>query len=73
MCIPAGQVSDVKIDRERRLLGLFPRVTFEDKGSYVESCTKQYDKMAFRWAAVPDAGSLSLVLLVPLLLLVFTE
>lgn len=41
---------DVSLDRTRRLLfGLFPRPVFQDKGSYVESSTKQYDNMAFRY------------------------
>ncbi|XP_037090687.1 cleft lip and palate transmembrane protein 1 homolog [Pollicipes pollicipes] len=53
------KVSDVKIDRQNRLLGIIPRVTFADKGSYVESSTRKYDKLAFRylsWALFPLLG-----------------
>jgi len=39
---------DVSLDRENRLFGLFPRPKFADKGSYVESSTREYDIMAFR-------------------------
>lgn len=42
------KVLDIKIDRERKILGVVPRVTFADKGSYVESSTKQYDQLAFK-------------------------
>lgn len=38
------------------MLGLFPRISFADKGSYTESSTKQYDMLAFRylsWALYP--------------------
>jgi len=39
---------DIKLDREDRVLGLFPRLKFSDKGSYVESSTREYDILAFR-------------------------
>ena len=42
------QVSDVKVNMQNRVLGILPRISFEDKGSYVETATKQYDKMAFK-------------------------
>ncbi|VDN29483.1 unnamed protein product, partial [Gongylonema pulchrum] len=35
---------NINIDRNRKILGLIPKVTFSDKGSYVESDTKQYDQ-----------------------------
>lgn len=40
------KVVNIKIDRENKILGVFPRVVFEDKGSYVESSTKQYDMVS---------------------------
>ena len=30
-------------------MGLIPRPQFKDKGSYVESSTKQYDQLAFKY------------------------
>lgn len=50
-----NKVMDVKINREERILGI-PKLTFTDKGSYVESSTRQYDTLAFRylsWACFP--------------------
>lgn len=50
------KVVNIKLDRSNRILGLFPRVRFEDKGSYVESSTKEYDMMAYKylsWAIFP--------------------
>lgn len=49
------QVVNITLDRENRILGL-PRLRFEDKGSYVESSTKEYDQLAFKylsWACYP--------------------
>lgn len=43
------KVVNIKIDKDNRILGFLPRVKFEDKGSYVESSTKQYDMMAYRY------------------------
>ncbi|UYV65288.1 CLPTM1 [Cordylochernes scorpioides] len=54
------KVLDVSLDRTRPpLLGFIPRVMLSDKGSYVDSSTKQYDVMAFRylsWALFPLIG-----------------
>lgn len=50
------KVVNIKLDRTRKLLGVIPRITFEDKGSYVESSTKQYDIMAYKylgWVVFP--------------------
>ncbi|MCP9266317.1 Cleft lip and palate transmembrane protein 1-like [Dirofilaria immitis] len=33
------------IDRTQKLFGFLPKITFTDKGSYVESDTKQYDQL----------------------------
>ncbi|XP_068034121.1 putative lipid scramblase CLPTM1 [Anomalospiza imberbis] len=53
------KVMDVRLDREQRLAGLFPRPRFTDKSTYVESSTKVYDDMAFRylsWILFPLLG-----------------
>ncbi|XP_070493644.1 putative lipid scramblase CLPTM1 [Chironomus tepperi] len=42
------KVVDVKLDFENKLYGIIP-VKFADKGSYVESSTKQYDNLAFKY------------------------
>lgn len=50
-----NKVMDVKINREDRIFGI-PKLTFKDKGSYVESSTREYDILAFRylsWACFP--------------------
>ncbi|EGT53012.1 hypothetical protein CAEBREN_03570 [Caenorhabditis brenneri] len=48
-CWKIPKVMNVEIDRENPLFGIFPRIKFSDKGSYVESDTKVYDQMAFRY------------------------
>ncbi|KAJ8311058.1 hypothetical protein KUTeg_011392 [Tegillarca granosa] len=53
------KVVNIKIDRERPLFGIFPRITYEDKSTYTESHTKEYDMMAFKylsWALFPLLG-----------------
>lgn len=50
-----NKVMDVKINREDRIFGI-PKLSFTDKGSYVQSSTRQYDMLAFRylsWACFP--------------------
>lgn len=50
-----NKVMNVKIDRENRIFGI-PKLSFTDKGSYVQSSTRQYDILAFRylsWACFP--------------------
>ncbi|XP_049789358.1 cleft lip and palate transmembrane protein 1 homolog [Schistocerca nitens] len=50
------KVMDININRESRIFGVIPRISFTDKGSYVESSTKEYDMMAFKylsWALYP--------------------
>lgn len=54
-----NKVVDIKLDRTTKVLGVFPRVLFTDKGSYVESSTKEYDRLAFQylsWALYPLLG-----------------
>uniref|UniRef100_A0A8R1I4M3 Cleft lip and palate transmembrane protein 1 n=1 Tax=Caenorhabditis japonica TaxID=281687 RepID=A0A8R1I4M3_CAEJA len=48
-CWKIPKVLNVEVDRENTLFGVFPRLKFSDKGSYVESDTKTYDQMAFRY------------------------
>ncbi|XP_041090461.1 cleft lip and palate transmembrane protein 1 homolog [Polyodon spathula] len=53
------KVMDVRLDRENRVAGIFPRLTFKDKSTYVQSSTKIYDAMAFRylsWLLYPLLG-----------------
>ncbi|KAJ0175585.1 hypothetical protein K1T71_008744 [Dendrolimus kikuchii] len=50
-----NKVMDVKLNREDRIFGI-PKLTFTDKGSYVQSSTREYDTLAFRylsWACFP--------------------
>ncbi|XP_044743143.1 cleft lip and palate transmembrane protein 1 homolog [Chrysoperla carnea] len=50
------KVVDVSIDRSQQILGIFPKIKLTDKGSYVESSTREYDTMAFKylsWACFP--------------------
>ncbi|ETE61569.1 Cleft lip and palate transmembrane protein 1-like protein, partial [Ophiophagus hannah] len=49
----------VQLDRENKIAGIFPRLTFKDKSTYIESSTKIYDDMAFRylsWILFPLLG-----------------
>ncbi|XP_032118737.1 cleft lip and palate transmembrane protein 1 [Sapajus apella] len=53
------KVMDVRLDREHRVAGIFPRLSFKDKSTYIESSTKVYDDMAFRylsWILFPLLG-----------------
>lgn len=43
------KVVDFKLNKEDRIFGILPRLTFTDKGSYVDSSTKQYDNLAFKY------------------------
>ncbi|NWT21363.1 CLPT1 protein, partial [Vireo altiloquus] len=49
----------LQLDREHKVVGTFPRLSFTDKSTYVESSTKVYDDMAFRylsWILFPLLG-----------------
>ncbi|XP_016120100.1 cleft lip and palate transmembrane protein 1 homolog [Sinocyclocheilus grahami] len=53
------KVMDIRLDRENRIAGIFPRLIFKDKSTYVESSTKIYDDMAFKylsWLLYPLFG-----------------
>ncbi|XP_055546633.1 putative lipid scramblase CLPTM1 [Wyeomyia smithii] len=43
------KVVNINVTREHLVLGFLPRISFSDKGSYVESSTKQYDNLAFKY------------------------
>ncbi|XP_014250283.1 cleft lip and palate transmembrane protein 1 homolog [Cimex lectularius] len=52
LCIDVWKINkvvDIKLDWEQRILNFFPKPVFTDKGSYVESSTKQYDQLAFKY------------------------
>uniref|UniRef100_A0A803TYF8 CLPTM1 regulator of GABA type A receptor forward trafficking n=1 Tax=Anolis carolinensis TaxID=28377 RepID=A0A803TYF8_ANOCA len=42
------KVMDVRLDRDNKFAGIFPRLTFKDKSTYIESSTKVYDDVSFR-------------------------
>ncbi|KNE72018.1 hypothetical protein AMAG_15960 [Allomyces macrogynus ATCC 38327] len=47
---------NTRVDHSRKILGIFPTVSFSDKASYAKSRTKEYDEQAFRylqWVAYP--------------------
>lgn len=53
------KVVNIEVHRDQKLFGIIPKISFSDKGSYVESSTKQYDMLAFRylsWALFPLLG-----------------
>jgi len=50
------KVVDINVNTENKILGIFPRISFSDKGSYANSPTKEYDNLAFKylsWALFP--------------------
>uniref|UniRef100_A0A182K1E8 Uncharacterized protein n=1 Tax=Anopheles christyi TaxID=43041 RepID=A0A182K1E8_9DIPT len=50
------KVVNINITKENRVLGFLPRISFTDKGSYVESSTRHYDNLAFKylgWVCFP--------------------
>jgi len=54
-----NKVADISLNWENKVWGVLPRVAFKDKGSYVESSTKQYDELAFKylsWVLFPLLG-----------------
>ncbi|CAD5221132.1 unnamed protein product [Bursaphelenchus xylophilus] len=58
---------NVEIKHDEKILGLFPKIKFSDKGSYVESDTKEYDQLAFKylsWALFPLLGCYAIYSLV---------
>jgi hypothetical protein len=58
-----NKVIDIKVNRSTKVFGIFPQLIFKDKGSYVESSTKEYDRLAFKylsWALFPILGGYSI-------------
>ncbi|EJW84099.1 cleft lip and palate transmembrane protein 1 [Wuchereria bancrofti] len=50
---------NINVDQTQKLFGFLPKIIFTDKGSYVESDTKQYDQLAFKylsWVLFPLLG-----------------
>ncbi|KAI1302398.1 Cleft lip and palate transmembrane protein 1 -like protein [Halotydeus destructor] len=43
------KVTNFKVDWERKIFGLIPRFSIEDKSSYTASSTKIYDELAFKY------------------------
>uniref|UniRef100_A0A8C4QX36 CLPTM1 regulator of GABA type A receptor forward trafficking n=1 Tax=Eptatretus burgeri TaxID=7764 RepID=A0A8C4QX36_EPTBU len=61
------KVMNVKVDREDMVANIIPKIKFEDKSTYIESSTKEYDDMAFRylsWVLFPLLGCYCLYSLV---------
>jgi hypothetical protein len=40
---------NVEIVHDEKFLGVLPKIRISDKGTYIESSTKQYDEMAFKY------------------------
>lgn len=58
---------DISLDRQTRYLGVIPKVIFKEKGSYAESSTKEYDRLAFKylsWVLFPLLGAYAVYSLV---------
>merc|ERR550519_3248695 len=47
-----NKVTNINFDTENRILGIIPRISFQDKGDYDTSGTKEFDRMAFRYLGV---------------------
>lgn len=43
------KVVDINYNTDQKILGVLPKITFKDKGSYSESQTKEYDNLAFKY------------------------
>jgi hypothetical protein len=43
------KVVDIKINRENKWFGVLPRIQIQDKSTYTESHTKEYDQLAFKY------------------------
>lgn len=43
------KVVNVNINKEDRIFGILPKITFADKGSYAETATREYDNLAFKY------------------------
>lgn len=43
------KVTDVTFDHENKVLGMFPRIRLDDRKEYLDSGTKEFDRMAFKY------------------------
>lgn len=43
------KVVNVNFSQDDKIFGILPKITFTDKGSYVDSSTRQYDNLAFKY------------------------
>ncbi|XP_074601103.1 uncharacterized protein LOC141855105 [Brevipalpus obovatus] len=51
-----NKVTNIEIDRTNKIFGIIPKIHIKDKGSYVNSSTREFDEMAFKylsWACFP--------------------
>ncbi|KAJ1362845.1 hypothetical protein KIN20_022540 [Parelaphostrongylus tenuis] len=48
-CWKIPKVINVEVVHDNKIFGVIPRLKISDKGSYVESDTKAYDEMAFKY------------------------
>ena len=46
MALTAALPPPRQLDREHKVLGLLPRLSFTDKSTYIESSTKVYDDVS---------------------------
>ncbi|KAI6200944.1 hypothetical protein M3Y96_00788600 [Aphelenchoides besseyi] len=61
------KVLNVEFVENEKFLGIFPKIRFSDKGTYVESATKQYDQLAFKylsWLLFPLLGGYAIYSLI---------
>ncbi|KIH66378.1 cleft lip and palate transmembrane protein 1 [Ancylostoma duodenale] len=58
-CWKIPKVVNIEVDHSNKVFNIFPKLKFSDKGSYVESETKVYDELAFKylsWILFPLLG-----------------
>ncbi|XP_072032721.1 putative lipid scramblase CLPTM1 [Amphiura filiformis] len=48
-CWKITKVTTIQFDRDNMILGIIPKLKFQDKASYTESATKHYDMLAFKY------------------------
>ncbi|VDL70731.1 unnamed protein product [Nippostrongylus brasiliensis] len=66
-CWKIPKVMNVEVDYVNKIFGVIPRIKLSDKGSYVESETKIYDDMAFKylsWVLFPLLGGYAIYSLI---------
>lgn len=66
-CWKIPKVMNIEVDWANKIMGLIPRLKISDKGSYVQSETKVYDDMAFKylsWVLFPLLGGYAIYSLI---------